>query len=71
MEQTMFYKNSSRSTVLERAKTQRNDHVNAVEESAADARVLEGIVMPAKPVKAANARLSPFERELLQAWAQD
>jgi hypothetical protein len=67
----MFYKNSNRSTVLGRIGVQRNDHQNPKEDLLLDLaeRVVEADKQTPPPPK--NTKLSAFERELLQAWAQD
>ena len=64
----MFYKRSSRSTVLSRPETCRNDHVNPVEDDVIETRLIEA---QRRAESLENPRLSAFEKELLQAWSQD
>jgi hypothetical protein len=63
----LFYKSSSRSTVLDRAKSESNDHDNLVENELVEA------VKQSKKEKPGEkkSRLSTFEQELFQAWAED
>jgi hypothetical protein len=63
----LFYKSSSRSTVLERAKSETNDHDNAVESELVEAVKQAAKKKPADP----KSQLSTFEQELFKAWAQD
>jgi hypothetical protein len=64
----MFYKNAGRSTVLERIESQRQSRPDAAEESSEDDPLLDA---RRRSEQQARANLSPFEKELLQAWAQD
>jgi hypothetical protein len=64
----MFYKNSGRSTVLDRLESQRNDHQNAIEESDGDRALTDA---RRRSEQKAIANLSTFESELLRAWSQD
>ncbi|MCW3005266.1 MAG: hypothetical protein JWQ20_4564 [Conexibacter sp.] len=72
----MFYKSSGRSTVLERIESQRNDHHNGSEDGVVDAPGFAAEFARARAEREAAAaqgkpKLSAFEQELLQAWAQD
>lgn len=64
----MFYKSSSRSTVLDIHSVQSNDHVNPIEDEVIETRLIEA---QRRAVALKTAKLSAFEKELLQAWAQD
>jgi hypothetical protein len=64
----MFYKSSSRSTVLQRQESQRNDHLNPTEDEVVETQLLEA---QRRAETLNNPKLSPFEKELLQAWSQD
>jgi hypothetical protein len=67
----MFYKRSTPSTsaaVVSRRKPQRNDHRNGSEEQLL-VRQLAAARMQAERERA--AQLSAFERDMLQAWAQE
>ncbi len=63
----MFYKSSNRSTVLDR-KPQHNDHQNPTEDTLTQTELLEA---NRRAEQAKKAKLSVFEKELLQAWFQD
>jgi hypothetical protein len=70
----LFYKSGSRSTVLDRIEAQRSSSQDAGEEMVVDAQVApvaDPLSGSLKPAPAQNPRLSAFEKELLQAWAQD
>jgi hypothetical protein len=64
----MFYKSTSRSTVLERHQTVRNDHINPVEDEVVETQLIEA---QRRSEALNNHKLSAFEKELLQAWWQD
>ncbi len=64
----MFYKSSSRSTVLDRQPFQANDHVNPLEDEILETHLIEA---QQRSQKLRNPKLSSFEKELLQAWSQD
>ena len=64
----MFYKSSSRSTVLQRQESQRNDHLNPAEDEVIETQLLEA---QRRAEALNNPKLSAFEKELLQAWSQD
>jgi hypothetical protein len=65
----MFYKSSSRSTVLDRQPAlQANDHVNPQEDEILETQLIEA---QQRSQKLRNPKLSNFEKELLQAWSQD
>jgi len=64
----MFYKSSSRSTVLERHQTVRNDPVNPIEDEVNETQLIEA---QRRSEALSNHKLSPFEKELLTAWWQD
>jgi hypothetical protein len=64
----MFYKSSSRSTVLERQQINRNDPVNPVEDEVIETQLIEA---QRRSEKLSNHKLSTFEKELMQAWWQD
>lgn len=63
----MFYKSSNRSTVLDR-KPQHNDHENPTEDTLTQTELLEA---NRRAAQTKQAKLSVFEKELLQAWFQD
>lgn len=63
----MFYKSSNRSTVLDR-KPQHNDHQNPTEDTITQFELLDA-KRAAEQTK--QAKLSVFEKELLQAWFED
>jgi hypothetical protein len=64
----MFYKSSNRSTVLDRQESHRNDHINPSEDPQTE-HALSQASRDAEQAK--RAKLSVFEKELLQAWFQD
>jgi hypothetical protein len=64
----MFYKSSSRSTVLERHQSVRNDPVNPIDDEVNETRLIEA---QRRSEALGNHKLSTFEKELLQAWWQD
>lgn len=64
----MFYKSSSRSTVLERHQAVRNDPINPVEDEVIETQLIEA---QRRSEALSNHKLSTFEKELLQAWWQD
>ncbi|MDB5321671.1 MAG: hypothetical protein JWN40_3302 [Phycisphaerales bacterium] len=64
----MFYKSSSRSTVLDRQPPQVNDHINPLEDEVIETQLIEA---QRRSEKLKNPKLSSFEKELLQAWSQD
>ena len=64
----MFYKSSSRSTVLDRPPVQANDHFNPLEDEIIETQLIEA---QQRSQKLRNPKLSSFEKELLQAWSQD
>ena len=64
----MFYKRSSRSTVLQRQESQRSDHLNPTEDQVIETQLIEA---QRRAEALNNPKLSPFEKELLQAWSQD
>ena len=64
----MFYKTAGRSTVLDRIESQRQSRPDATVESLVDAPLLDA---RRRSEQQAKANLSPFEKELLQAWSQD
>ena len=64
----MFYKSSTRSTVLNRPDVSRNDHINPAEDEVIETHLIEA-QRRAEALK--NPKLSAFEKELLQAWSQD
>jgi hypothetical protein len=64
----MFYKSSSRSTVLERQQTVRTDIINPIEDEVNETRLIEA---QRRSEALSNHKLSTFEKELMQAWWQD
>ena len=65
----MFYKSSSRSTVLERHQAVRNDDaINPVEDEVVETRLIEA---QRRSAALRSHKLSAFEKELMQAWWQD
>jgi len=65
----MYYKD--RSTVLNRIESHRNEAADARDDSIIDAPDFEAATRRALAEHSAACKLSPFERELLLAWAQD
>ena len=66
----MFYRSSGHSAVLARPASshhEANDHDNGSEDPAVHALV----EARRHAEQRATAKLSPFEKELLQAWSQD
>jgi hypothetical protein len=64
----MFYKSSNRSTVLDRAQAQKNDHQNPSEDALPQSDLVKA---NEQAEQAKRAKLSVFEKELLQAWFQE
>ena len=64
----MFYRSFSRSTVLERPHSVRNDPVNPIDDEVNETRLIEA---QRRSEALSNHKLSTFEKELLQAWWQD
>lgn len=64
----MFYRSADRSTVLSRPRPDHNDHDSAAEDPALIAALVEARRSAEQKTK---SKLSAFEKELLQAWAQD
>jgi hypothetical protein len=64
----MFYKSSNRSTVLDRPQSQNNDHQNPSEEALPQSDLVKA---KQQAEAAKRAKLSVFEKELLQAWFQE
>ena len=69
----MFYKSSSRSTVLNLHNSHRQDPVPAPAPAEDDVLALadEFVEINRKAEAMKSAKLSAFEKDMLQAWAQD